>query len=70
MTKLVDKWSFSGDSDMNTTLDATAISDQSASYPGLFRGVGVVRLTSTGHGFKVSPNPYQDGPVSPYGSLI
>ena len=38
MTKLVDKWSFSGDSDMNTTLDATAISDQSASYPGLYIG--------------------------------
>lgn len=51
---------FSGDEEMNTTFDATAISDLSANYDvsalgGRYRE-GVVRLTSADHGFKASPN--------------
>lgn len=54
---------FSGDEEMNTTLDNTAVSDQSSSYDksalgGRYRD-GVVRLTSTDHGFKASPNQKQ-----------
>jgi len=58
-----DFWRFSGDEEMNTTIGNTAISNQSSSYPGLFRGVGVVRLTSNDHGFKASPQIY--GPDAP-----
>jgi len=61
----LDFWYFSGDEEMNTTLTATAISDQSATYPGLFRGEGVVRITSNDHGFKVSENPLNQGHKPP-----
>jgi len=57
----VDKWYFSGDEEMNTNLTATAASDQSSSYPEI--RTGVVRLGSTDHGFKASPQLY--GPKAP-----
>jgi hypothetical protein len=52
----LDHWYFSGDEEMNTTLDATAVSDQTSNYPELAYS-GVVRLTSTDHGFKAGDVP-------------
>ena len=63
----IDRWYFSGDEAMHNTGAASAATDQSASYPGIFGGEGVVRLTltsvGTGHGYKASPQPY--GPDAP-----
>lgn len=54
---------FSGDEEMNTTIHATAVSDLSVNYDASALGgkyrEGVVRLTSTDHGFKASPNQKQ-----------
>lgn len=54
---------FSGDEEMNTTIGATAVSNQSSNYDASALGgkyrEGVVRLTSSDHGFKASPNQYQ-----------
>lgn len=51
---------FSGDEEMNTTIGNTAVSDQSANYDSSALGgkyrEGVVRLTSSDHGYKASPN--------------
>ena len=49
----IDAWHFSGDEEMQTTIGNTAISDVSSSYPD-YGYPGVVRLTSTDHGYKAS----------------
>ena len=51
-----DKWHFSGDEEMNTTIHATAVSDKSTDQGELISGSfeGVTRLTSTDHGFKAT----------------
>jgi len=41
---------FSGDEEMNTLLDNTAIVDVTSTYPGI--GDGIVDITMTDHGFK------------------
>lgn len=58
----LDKFHFSGDEEMNTTIGASIITDQSASYPDLIRATGVggvVRLTSDDHGFKATPDVWK-----------
>jgi hypothetical protein len=54
---LRDEFHFSGDEEMNTTIGATLITNQSTSYPGHIIADGwrgVIRLTSNDHGFKAS----------------
>ncbi len=58
----LDKWHFSGDEEMNTVIGASAISNQSGSYPDLIRATGVggvVRLTSNDHGFKATADAWK-----------
>ncbi|RPI88700.1 MAG: hypothetical protein EHM41_00055 [Chloroflexi bacterium] len=60
----IDRWNFSGDEEFNTTIGNSAVSDQSASYREI--KYGVTRLTSSDHGYKVSPAIYGPEP----GNLI
>jgi len=60
----IEEWNFSGDKRMDNTIAASAISNQSSSYPEIPKGV--VRLTSTSHGYKASPDTYGPRP----GNLI
>lgn len=54
----LERYFFSGDEEMNTTLGAVAISDQTSSYGAendllqRFGQINVVRITSNDHGFK------------------
>jgi hypothetical protein len=60
MELFIDEWNFSGDEEMNTVIGASAITDQSATYKDT--KPGVVRITSSDHGYKASPTPFGDLP--------